>query len=169
MNTIYVYFDDFRVKTPVLVGRLFAQQTRGKEIFSFEFEQEWLQTPYCRLLYPDLQLYKGRQFLADDKTNFGIFTDSAPDRWGRVLQERRESLRAKEEQRVRQILYESDFLLGVNDFSNALDFGLAVEVAPYFGVTADNAVKVIAAIKHHVAAWRKWATHYNIPRENRKK
>ena len=115
MKTIYAYFDDFRVKEPILMGRLFAQPTRGKEIFSFEFEQDWLQTPYCRLLDPDMQLYKGRQFLADTKANFGVFTDSAPDRWGRVLLERRESLRAKEENKVRRTLFESDFLLGVND------------------------------------------------------
>ena len=115
MQNIYVYFDDFRVASPVLMGRLFAQPSRGKEIFSFEFVPEWLQTPYCRLIDPDLQMFNGRQFLADTKTNFGIFTDSAPDRWGRVLLERRESIRAKDEQKARKALMESDFLLGVND------------------------------------------------------
>ncbi|MBR1877914.1 MAG: HipA domain-containing protein [Paludibacteraceae bacterium] len=115
MKTIYVYFDDFRVTEPQLMGRLFAQPTRGKEIFSFEFEPQWLQTPYCRLLDPDLQYFKGRQFVSESKTNFGIFTDSAPDRWGRVLLERRESLRAKETDEPRRTLMESDFLLGVYD------------------------------------------------------
>lgn len=115
MQTIYVYFDDFRADTPMFMGRLYAQPSRGKEIFSFEFEPEWLQTPYCRLLDPDLQLFKGRQFLADTKDNFGLFTDSAPDRWGRVLLERRESIRAKDEQQPRKTLMESDFLLGIND------------------------------------------------------
>ncbi len=115
MQTIYVYFDDFRVDSPMLMGCLFAQPSRGKEIFSFEFDKEWLKTPYCRLLDPDLQLFTGRQFLADTKTNFGIFTDSAPDRWGRVLLERRESIRSKDEQQARLTLMESDFLLGVND------------------------------------------------------
>ena len=115
MQTIYAYFDDFRVDSPIRMGCLFAQPSRGKEIFSFEFDSEWLKTPYCRLLDPDLQLFKGRQFLADTKTNFGIFADSAPDRWGRVLLERRESIRAKDEQQPRKTLMESDFLLGVND------------------------------------------------------
>ena len=115
MQTIYAYFDDFRVYSPIRMGCLFAQPSRGKEIFSFEFDSEWLKTPYCRLLDPDLQLFKGRQFLADTKTNFGIFADSAPDRWGRVLLERRESIRAKDEQQPRKTLMESDFLLGVND------------------------------------------------------
>ena len=115
MQTIYAYFDDFRVDSPIRMGCLFAQPSRGKELFSFEFDSEWLKTPYCRLLDPDLQLFKGRQFLADTKTNFGIFADSAPDRWGRVLLERRESIRAKDEQQPRKTLMESDFLLGVND------------------------------------------------------
>ena len=115
MQTIYAYFDDFRVDSPIRMGCLFAQPSRGKEIFSFEFDSEWLKTPYCRLLDPDLQLFKGRQFLADTKTNFGIFADSAPDRWGRVLLERRESIRAKDEEQTRRTLMESDFLLGVND------------------------------------------------------
>ncbi len=115
MKTIYVYFDDFRVAEPQLMGRLFVQPTRGKEIFSFEFEPQWLQTPYCRLIDPELQLYKGRQFAPESKANFGIFTDSAPDRWGRGLLERRESLRAKEVGEPRRSLMESDFLLGVYD------------------------------------------------------
>lgn len=132
MKTIYAYFDDFRVKEPILMGRLFAQPTRGKEIFSFEFEPEWLLTPYCRLLDPDMQLYKGRQFLADSKTNFGVFCDSAPDRWGRVLMERRESLRAKEENSNRQTLMESDFLLGVNDSTRMGALRLKTDVNGHF-------------------------------------
>jgi len=115
MQTIYVYFDDFRVTEPLLMGRLFAQPIRGKEIFSFEFEPQWLQTPYCRLLDPELQLYKGRQFAPESKSNFGVFTDSAPDRWGRILLERRESLRSKESGEPRKTLFESDFLMGVYD------------------------------------------------------
>lgn len=117
MKTIYVYFDDFRVESPILMGQLYAQSSRGKEIFSFEFEPEWLRTPNCRLIDPDLQLYKGRQYLSNSKINFGIFSDSAPDRWGRVLLERRESIRAKDLGQARKTLMESDFLLGVNDIT----------------------------------------------------
>lgn len=40
MATIYVYFDDFRVDNPILMGRLYTTQSiKGKEVFSFEFEQ----------------------------------------------------------------------------------------------------------------------------------
>ena len=47
------------------------------------------------ILDPDLQMYKGRQYIHDDKKIFGVFADSCPDRWGQRLMKRREELRAK--------------------------------------------------------------------------
>ena len=114
---IYVFFDDAYTPHPIAVGVLMAQQIRGHEVFSFEFTDEWLRDPHCHLLDPDLQLYTGRQYLPEPKNNFGLFLDSSPDRWGRVLLERRESLRARNEQRLRKNLQESDYLLGVFDES----------------------------------------------------
>lgn len=116
-KTIYVYFDDSYSEAPALIGMLLAQQIHGREVFSFEFTNEWLHDNRCHLLDPDLQLYSGRQYLPENKSNFGLFLDSSPDRWGRVLLERRESYRAKEENRPRLNLQESDFLLGVFDES----------------------------------------------------
>ena len=116
-KTIYVYLDDYYSKAPALIGMLSAQQVHGHEVFSFEFTKEWLNDNRCHLLDPDLQLFSGRQYLPENKSNFGLFLDSSPDRWGRVLLERRESCRAKEENRTRQNLQESDFLLGVFDES----------------------------------------------------
>ncbi|MBQ7631195.1 MAG: HipA domain-containing protein [Paludibacteraceae bacterium] len=116
-RSIYVYFDDAYTATPQLIGVLTAQLLRGKEVFSFEFADEWLHDSRCKQLDPDLQLFTGRQYLPDNKSNFGLFLDSSPDRWGRVLLDRRESLRAKEEQRAPEHLHESDYLLGVFDES----------------------------------------------------
>ena len=63
------------------------------------------------MLDPDLQFYSGRYFPKDEKLNFGMFLDSCPDRWGRVLMERREAALAKIENRpadaVQQILPET--------------------------------------------------------------
>lgn len=115
MRTIFVYWDDAQTIEPIPVGRLYADLIRGKEIFSFEFDASWLKQGICRHLDPDLQLFNGLQYTTEKKSNFGVFTDSAPDRWGRVLMERRESLRAKDEGRARRTLFESDFLLGVHD------------------------------------------------------
>lgn len=114
---IYIYFDDVNTTEPLFVGILSARQTRGHEVFSFEFSDEWLLNSRCHLLDPDLQLYKGRQYLPENKSNFGLFLDSSPDRWGRVLLDRREGYRAKEEDRQRLNLMESDYLLGVFDES----------------------------------------------------
>jgi serine/threonine-protein kinase HipA len=49
------------------------------------------------------------------RVNFGIFLDSSPDRWGRVLMQRRENVRARREARRARSLTEWDFLLGVHD------------------------------------------------------
>jgi serine/threonine-protein kinase HipA len=53
--------------------------------------------------------------LPEEKNNFGIFLDSSPDRWGRLLMRRREAWQAKNEHRDERTLFESDFLLGVFD------------------------------------------------------
>ena len=88
---------------------------RGKEIFSFEYVNEWLSSNNTYTLDPDLAFYSGVQYLRDEKSNFGLFLDSSPDRWGRVLMKRREAILAKSEKRPINTLYESDFLLGVYD------------------------------------------------------
>ena len=116
MNRIlYIFYDDAYANQAQLVGTLESQLLRGKEVFSFAFSDEWLHCARCRMLDPELQLYAGRQYLVDGKSNFGVFLDSTPDRWGRVLMERRESIRAEQEQRVRKTLHETDFLIGVHD------------------------------------------------------
>lgn len=114
-RTLYIYFDDAYATQPALVGTLESQLLRGKEVFSFAFAEEWLRSARCRMLDPELQLYAGRQYLTEGKSNFGVFLDSTPDRWGRVLMERRESIRAEQEQRLRRTMYETDFLVGVHD------------------------------------------------------
>jgi serine/threonine-protein kinase HipA len=59
--------------------------------------------------------FAGPQYPVDEKTNFGLFTDSSPDRWGRVLMQRREALLARQEERRARALMESDYLMGVHD------------------------------------------------------
>lgn len=95
------------------MGTLFVSQTRGKEFFSFQFNEAFLDRSPRILLDPDLQFYPGQQYTS--KSNFGIFMDSAPDRWGRKLMQRREAILAKQEGRAVRKLLESDYLLGVYD------------------------------------------------------
>ena len=113
---IWVYADWEFLEEAQLMGVLTSQRLRGKEIFSFEYTEAWMnhQNPILSL-DPHLGFYKGKQFLPEEKNNFGIFLDSSPDRWGRLLMRRREARQAKEEGREERTLFESDFLLGVFD------------------------------------------------------
>lgn len=100
---------------PSLMGILSISPAKGKESFSFEYVEEWLKSGFSQMLDPDLQLYSGAFYPRDEKPNFGVFLDSSPDRWGRVLMQRREAAIAKQENRAVKKLLESDFLLGVYD------------------------------------------------------
>ncbi|HWI93858.1 MAG TPA: HipA domain-containing protein [Flavisolibacter sp.] len=114
-RTIHVYADWAGMKAPVQMGVLTAASVRGKEIFSFEYDKDWLQSGPTTVLDPQLQLYGGAQYNQDEQPNFGVFLDSSPDRWGRVLMKRREAIMARKEGRKPRNLFESDFLMGVYD------------------------------------------------------
>lgn len=112
---IYVYADWIGVDGPQIMGTLTVDFVRGEEIFSFSYNDKWIVKGYAQELDPDLQFFSGGQYLREGKTNFGVFTDSCPDRWGRLLMKKRESILARQEKRTPQKLYENDYLLGVYD------------------------------------------------------
>lgn len=94
---IEVWGDWIELGGPVCMGTLRAIETRGKEVFSFEYEKSWLDRGIATGLDPDLRFLDGPQYLdAGERPNFRIFLDSSPDRWGRVLMQRREAARARE-------------------------------------------------------------------------
>ncbi|MCK5736990.1 MAG: type II toxin-antitoxin system HipA family toxin [Spirochaetaceae bacterium] len=115
LKSIFVYAHWKELIKPELMGRLSISEVRGKEIFSFEYNPDWLDSGNNYVLDPDLQFYSGPQYLYDEKLIFGMFMDSSPDRWGRLLIKRREALYARIEKRAEKRLKESDFLLGVYD------------------------------------------------------
>ncbi len=115
VRNIYVYAHWVGIKNPVLMGELKAEFVRGKEIFSFSYAEEWLKSGFSQVLDPELLFYSGSQYATDDIINFGIFLDSSPDRWGRILMKRREAAMARNEGRPERTLRESDYLLGVFD------------------------------------------------------
>ncbi len=97
------------------LGLLQATRSRTKEVFSFEYDREWLRGGSAQVLDPRLGLFEGPQYPDGEHPNFGLFLDSSPDRWGRLLMERRELLEARQAGRQRERLLESDYLLGVYD------------------------------------------------------
>jgi serine/threonine-protein kinase HipA len=114
-DTVRVYIDLERFESPVSMGVLNRQQSGAGEIFSFEYDRSWLERPEVFAFDPDLALAAGHQYPAANRKSFGIFLDSSPDRWGRVLMQRRENTRARHEKRKPRALTEWDFLLGVHD------------------------------------------------------
>lgn len=137
---IWVY-ENWSGEKPTLIGYLFVDKIRGKEQVSFEYSSTWLKSsPYNFVIDPDLSLYSGRQYVPLDKTLFGLFSDSCPDRWGRLLMKRREAILAKHEKRKPAKLSEIDYLLGVFDDSRmgALRFTIE-EKGPFLSFEKDLA------------------------------
>ncbi|WP_298954767.1 type II toxin-antitoxin system HipA family toxin [uncultured Nonlabens sp.] len=128
---ILVYAHWVGFNEPTLMGILYASLNKGKELFSFEYNAEWLKLKEATAIDPDLQLFSGPQYLNVDKSNFGIFLDSSPDRWGRLLMRRKEAALARKEERKQRNLFESDYVLGVFDANRmgALRFKTAIDGA----------------------------------------
>ena len=125
-KTIYVY-ECWSAENPLLMGCLYTDTLHGKETCSFEYDSAWLKSHAAQsFLDPELQLYQGRQYAPMNKALFGLFSDSCPDRWGRLLMQRREAILADRENRKPRQLLETDYLLGVQDEARmgALRFSL---------------------------------------------
>lgn len=113
-KTIFVY-DDFSTDQPILMGKLYVNVIKGGESYSFEYDKDWMErTGLALTLDPELMPYSGRQY-PTGKNIFGLFADASPDRWGRVLMNKRERILAEKEGRKPSKLYDSDYLLGVYD------------------------------------------------------
>eukprot|EP01037_Dinobryon_pediforme_P016838 gene16838-17021_t len=103
--------------TPHLVGRLWARSRKAKEGTTFEYDASWLENPQRFALEPALTLGKGPHHTVAGRMIFGAIGDSAPDRWGRVLIQREERRKAREEKRTPRTLLEVDYLTGVGDIA----------------------------------------------------
>ena len=123
-KVVYLYLS---LMEEIYLGKLYIQNSKGKDIYSIELSDEYLKSNYCKYrLDPEINNYKGRQFQSSNKPIFGFLSDSCPDRWGRVLLKRKEAELAKIENRKPRQLSEADYLLGVYDESRmgALRFKL---------------------------------------------
>ena len=115
---IAIYADWDGLPEPLRLGFLYARRAAAREIFEFAFDKQILNHPDLigLQLDPRLGLFDGPQYPAQHIETFGVFSDSSPDRWGRLLMRRR----LEREQRADAVeksvrLYESDYLLGVHD------------------------------------------------------
>lgn len=95
-----------------LIGYLYIDKENGINTFSFEYDNNWL-INYRIIIDPEIELYPGRQY--SNKGLFGFLKDISPDRWGRLLINRAESIKANLESRKPRLLDDSDYILGIND------------------------------------------------------
>ena len=144
MSMIAVYADWDGLAGPRRLGFLHSRRTRAAERFEFEYDIEVFADPQFAGLQldPSIQLFGGPQYPAAPRDKFGVFDDSSPDRWGRLLMDRR----FERDKRAGLVsgqarFYESDYLLGVHDLYRvgALRFRLEDD-----GDFLDNRINVAA-------------------------
>jgi serine/threonine-protein kinase HipA len=117
MIKLWVYADFDWLKQAEFIGELSFESIRGSESYGFQYSSEWLKKHGDLLLSDDINNYPGMQYTMPGKDIFGCFADALPDRWGRMLLNRREQILAKEEKRTVRKLSSFDQLMGIDDFS----------------------------------------------------
>lgn len=127
------------------VGFLRGHENRSDVPTSFEYDADWLASDRRFLLDPRLELWSGEQY-PHRGFAFGIFLDSAPDRWGRVLMERREASTSRREGRPMRTLGELDFLLGVHDQTRSGALRFRASSGGAFLDNSDNAAPPITSL-----------------------
>ena len=117
MKKITVYADFDFLSTTQEIGVLGYEHIRSKDHFVFEYSREWLKQYGGILLSGDLMSVPSLQHPRSNDSVFGFVKDSFPDRWGRLLLDRRERLTALSEGRPKRMLTNYDYLIGIEDFT----------------------------------------------------
>ncbi|NBA97934.1 type II toxin-antitoxin system HipA family toxin [Pseudomonas sp. R5(2019)] len=122
MTMIGVYADWQGLGGARRLGLLHSRRNHAAEVFEFEYDRAALADPALNAytLDPRIAFYEGPQFPGQYQDKFGVFADSCPDRWGRLLMKRRLERDIRDGQVAPGTrLFESDYLLGVHDFYRA--------------------------------------------------
>lgn len=122
-----VWLDDPLFGPLQQIGRL---QKVGHGAVRFAYTDAWLKNPLAFKLDPALTLDANNFY--PENSNFGVFMDSCPDRWGQVLMQRRETMDAKEAGRTKITLGAWEFLRGVQDHTRMGALRFSAEEADVF-------------------------------------
>ena len=135
------------------VGLLRQVGRRANAPVTFAYDQDWVEDAAFFLLDPSHQPHSGEQ-IPPDGALAGIFTDTSPDRWGRMLLERHEAEQAVAEGRRPRALGEWQFLLRVNDRLRMGALRFAVEDKGPFLDSSPMSVPPAAELRELEAAAR---------------
>jgi len=148
---VFLYIDLAAV--PVLVGRLWMRLNGKRQSASFEYDQSWLLNSKRFFLEPALRLGQGVFHTGSEKALFGAIGDSAPDRWGRTLMRRAERQRAVDVGETPRTLWESDFLLRVDDRARQGALRYAVqEGGPFLANEATGRIPPVVSLPELLSA-----------------
>ncbi|MGH2889392.1 MAG: type II toxin-antitoxin system HipA family toxin [Solirubrobacteraceae bacterium] len=108
---VFVQIDD----QDIAAGDLWMHRAGRSQSASFAYRPGYIGRDGAYALDPDLPLQTGQLQTPVGRSLFGAFSDAAPDRWGRTLIERTETVSAREEGRTARSFSEADYLLGARD------------------------------------------------------
>jgi serine/threonine-protein kinase HipA len=169
MTRIAVYADWMGLEGPMRIGWLHGRQSASSEIFEFKYEDSALANTVigATSLDPQIALFTGPQYPGRDRPQFGAFSDASPDRWGRLLMQRRlERAKRAGTAPAKASLHESDYLLGVHDSyrSGALRFKRD-DAGPFLDDNKDFGAPPMVRLRELEAAARKLEQDGSTPAE----
>jgi serine/threonine-protein kinase HipA len=126
---VSVFLGDPRLGLAGPIGRL----THEHGTYSFAYSGGWIADRGSFAIDPGLTVVPGEIYSSNLPA---IFDDAAPDRWGRVLLDRREQLRAGVANRQPRQLSDWDYLLGVQDETRMGALRLRMDSGPYLASDA---------------------------------
>lgn len=126
-----------------VAGTLFFHARRTQRS-TFQYTADYLARSDAYGLDPALPLSAG-SYQSGAET-FSAFADAAPDRWGRVLLERRARQLARADGRAPREMLESDFVLGVNDLTRQGAIRFKQEGDNFFSAPPGRAVPTIVSL-----------------------
>ena len=141
MRELFIYADFDWLDKPILVGELGYESLRGSDSYSFKYDNSWLRQYGSLSLSADINNYPGWQYTQTERDIFGCFSDALPDRWGRLLLNRREQIIAAEEKRPVHKLSSFDYLMGIEDISRMGGFRFKASQDGEF-INCENSLRI---------------------------
>lgn len=134
------------------VGELTATPARGKEVFAFEYDGDWLAAGQAAALDPGLQLYGGPQYPPVGHEQFVSNTDDHLRNHGFLLEA--SGFRLAPAYDVNPDPDGEGLTLDISESDNAQDLELALQVADLFRLRAAKARAIVDEVVAAVRTWR---------------
>lgn len=155
MNPLEVVLDDVSLAPAATrVGWLHRDTGRRGELIRFEYDAAWLANPSAFAIEPLLPLNEGAFHPGDASQPHGIFQDCSPDRWGKLLMDRREAIEAREQGRARKALRAWDYLVGIDDGTRMGALRLRNPADGTFAATLQPSAPPVTSLRELEAAAR---------------